>query len=180
MTLSETPACTVRGKMPLSRAWWFPARNRIVAGLADAVAVIEAGRRSGALITADFALESGRPVLAVPGWPGSRESEGCNGLLRAGAALLESVEDVVAEVSDARWVDPAPVPPPHLDGLARRVHDQLCREPMEADRLAEELEEDAAAIAAALALLEVEGLAVRGEGRRFWAAPLRARGAPRG
>jgi DNA processing protein len=153
--------------------WRFPARNRIVAGLAGAVAVIEAGRRSGALITADFGLELGRPVLAVPGWPGARESEGCNGLLRAGAALLESVEDVVAEMPGAAWRAPPPAAPAHLEGLARRVHDQLSREPMGPDRLAEELEEDAATIAGALALLEVEGLAVRGEGQRFWAAPLR-------
>jgi DNA processing protein len=153
--------------------WRFPARNRIVAGIAGAVAVIEAGRRSGALITADFALELGRPVLAVPGWPGAGESEGCNALLRAGAGLLESVEDVVAEMPDAPWRDPPCAVAPHLDGLARRVHDQLSREPMGADRLAEEMEEDVAAIAGALALLEVEGLAVRGEGQRFWAAPLR-------
>ncbi len=151
--------------------WRFPARNRIVAGLAGVVAVIEAGRRSGALITADFALDLGRPVLAVPGWPGARESEGCNGLLRAGAGLLESVEDLAAELPGAAWREPPPVAPPHLDGLARRVHDQLCREPMGADRLADELQEDAATIAGALALLEVEGLAVRGEGQRFWAAP---------
>ncbi len=82
--------------------WRFPARNRIVAGLAGAVAVVEAGRRSGALITADFALELGRPVLAVPGWPGAVASEGCNALLRAGAALLETAEDVIAEMSGRR------------------------------------------------------------------------------
>ncbi len=153
--------------------WRFPARNRIVAGLAGAVAVIEAGRRSGALITADFGLELGRPVLAVPGWPGAQESEGCNGLLRAGAALLESVEDIVAEVTDRPWRDPSPPAATYLDGLPQRVHDHLAREPMGADRLAEELGEQAATIAAALALLEVEGLAVRGEGQRFWAAPQR-------
>jgi DNA processing protein len=158
--------------------WRFPARNRIVAGMAGGIAVIEAGRRSGALITADFALELGRPVLAVPGWPGARESEGCNGLLRAGAALLESVEDVTAELPAAPWGAPPPVVPPHLDGLALRVHEQLTREPMAADRLADELGEDAAAIAAALALLEVEGLAVRGEGQRFWAAPSCGGGSP--
>ena len=151
--------------------WRFPARNRIVAGLAGAVAVIEAGRRSGALITADFGLELGRPVLAVPGWPGARESEGCNALLRAGAALLESIEDVVAEMPGARWGESAPAAGPVLEGLAHRVHEHLSREPMGADRLAEELGEDAAAIAGALALLEMEGLAVRGEGQRFWAAP---------
>ncbi|WP_217912969.1 DNA-processing protein DprA [Miltoncostaea marina] len=156
--------------------WRFPARNRIVAGLCGAVAVVEAGRRSGALITADFALELGRPVLAVPGWPGALASEGCNGLLRAGAALLESADDVVAELRHPGWREVAPPRPPALEGLMGRVHERLAREPMAADALAEALGEDPGAIAAAIALLEVEGLAVRGEGQRFWAAPLR--GAP--
>ena len=152
--------------------WRFPARNRIVAGLAGAVAVVEAGRRSGALITADFGLELGRPVLAVPGWPGTLASEGCNALLRAGAALLESAEDVMAEMPEADWTDVRAAPrPAQLDGLAGRIHDGLAREPMSADRLAEELGEDSAAVAGALALLEVEGLAVRGEGQLFWATP---------
>ncbi len=156
--------------------WRFPARNRIVAGLAGAVAVVEAGRRSGALITADFGLELGRPVLAVPGWPGAVASEGCNALLRAGAALLESAGDIVAEMPHGAWIDAATAPlPAALDGLAGRIHDRLTREPMSADRLAEDLGEDSAAVAGALALLEVEGLAVRGEGQRFWATPL-ARG----
>ena len=144
-----------------------------MAGLAHAVAVIEAGRRSGALITADFALELGRPVLAVPGWPGALASEGCNGLLRAGAALLEGPDDVVAEIAGAGWSEAAPATVAALGGLGGRIHELLQREPMGADRLVEELAEEAAAVSAALALLEVEGLAVRGEGQRFWAAPLR-------
>ncbi len=151
--------------------WRFPARNRIVAGLAGAVAVVEAGARSGALITADFALELGRPVLAVPGWPGALASEGCNGLLRAGAALLEGAEDVRAEMPHAGWIRAAPARPPRLDGLAGRIHERLAREPMDADRLGQELREDPAAVAGALALLEVEGVVVRGDGRRYWAAP---------
>jgi len=60
------------------------------------------------------------------------------------------------------------------EGLAGRVHTLLAREPRAADGLAEALGEDAAAVAGALALLEVEGLAIRGEGQRWWAAPLRA------
>ena len=152
--------------------WRFPARNRIVAGLAEAVAVVEAGRRSGALITADFGLELGRPVLAVPGWPGSRESEGCNGLLRAGAGAARVGARTSRPSSRARRGDePPPVAPPHLDGLARRVHDELLPRADGRRTAAEELQEDAATVAGALALLEVEGLAVRGEGQRFWAAP---------
>ena len=152
--------------------WRFPARNRIVAGLAQAVAVIEAGRRSGALITADFGLELGRPVLAVPGWPGSVASEGCNGLLRAGAGLLEEAADVVFEVPRAPWREETPAAArAALEGLPGAIHELLQREPMGADRLADELGEGPAEVAGALALLEVEGLVVRGEAQRFWAAP---------
>ena len=157
--------------------WRFPARNRIVAGLAGAVAVVEAGRRSGALITADFGLELGRPVLAVPGWPGALASEGANGLLRAGAALLESADDVVAEMPHATWRAISPPCPPVLDGLPGRVHELLARQPLDADALAGALDEDPAAIVRALALLEVDGIAIRGEGQRYWATPARiARG----
>ncbi|HTI32246.1 MAG TPA: DNA-processing protein DprA [Miltoncostaea sp.] len=156
--------------------WRFPARNRIVAGLSGAVAVVEAGVRSGALITADFALELGRPVLAVPGWPGALASEGCNGLLRAGAALLETADDVVAEMPDAPWRRPGAADADAVpEGLAARVHERLAREPMDADTLAEALGADAGEIAGALALLEVEGLVVRGERRRYWATPTRVR-----
>jgi DNA processing protein len=155
--------------------WRFPARNRIVAGMAGAVAVVEAGRRSGALITADFGLELGRPVLAVPGWPGALASEGANGLLRAGAALLEDADDVVAEMPHAAWGEHGAGTSggPDPEGLEGRIHALLAREPRAADGLAEALGEDAAAVAGALALLEVEGLAIRGEGQRWWAAPLR-------
>jgi DNA processing protein len=156
--------------------WRFPARNRIVAGLAHAVAVIEAGRRSGALITADFALEQGRPILAVPGWPGAEASAGCNALLRAGAALLETAEDVVAELPDQVFAPARSAAGPAPAGLAGRVLELLCREPMRADELAAALGAEAGQVAAALALLEVDGHAVRGEGQRFWAGARTALG----
>ncbi|MFL6011979.1 MAG: DNA-processing protein DprA [Gaiellaceae bacterium] len=74
----------------------FPARNRIIAGLCAATIVVEARERSGALITADFALEEGRDVLAVPGEIGSSLSAGTNALLKLGAAPLTGVGDVLA------------------------------------------------------------------------------------
>ncbi len=151
--------------------WRFPARNRIVAGLAGAVAVIEAGRRSGALITADFALELGRPVLAVPGWPGALASEGCNALLRAGAALLESADDVVAEMPHAGWHDDVMTGATSApEGLPGRIHALLAREPLGADGLAEALGEDPAAVGRSLAMLEIDGRVIRGESGRWWAA----------
>jgi DNA processing protein len=76
----------------------FPERNRLIAGLADAVVVVEADERSGALITARLALDEGREVLAVPGSVFSRLSAGPNGLLRAGAAPVLSADDVLAAI----------------------------------------------------------------------------------
>lgn len=75
----------------------FPARNRIIAGLSSGVVVIEAALRSGALITADFALEEGRDVFAVPGTIYSPMSRGTNALLRRGAIVLTSVQDILEE-----------------------------------------------------------------------------------
>ncbi|MCU0306564.1 MAG: DNA-processing protein DprA [Thermoleophilia bacterium] len=151
--------------------WRFPARNRIVAGMAQAVVVVEAGARSGALITADFALEQGRPVLAVPGPPRAELAAGCHALIRAGAALCEGADDVVDEIPDAGWreADGAGVAEP--TGLAGRVCALLRREPLRADQLAAALAEDPGPVAAALALLEVDGFVLRGEGQRYWAAP---------
>ena len=72
----------------------FPRRNRVIAGLAQAVLVVEAAQKSGALSTARFALEEGRDVLAVPGHPTEPLAEGTNGLLRDGACLVRSAADV--------------------------------------------------------------------------------------
>ena len=75
----------------------FPARNRIIAGIAPACLVIEAGERSGALITASYALESGRTVCAVPGSIFSPTSIGCNQLIKQGAAMITSASDLLSE-----------------------------------------------------------------------------------
>ena len=75
--------------------WRFPARNRIIAGLCTATVVVEARERSGALITADFALEEGREVFAVPGEITSALSAGSNALLRLGATPLTCSRDVL-------------------------------------------------------------------------------------
>ncbi|MFN8122657.1 MAG: DNA-processing protein DprA [Thermoleophilia bacterium] len=155
--------------------WRFPARNRIVSGLSHAVVVVEAAGRSGALITADFALEQGRPVLAVPGWPWSDAAAGCNELIRAGAAVCTCAGDVVAEVPHPGWSAPGggDAAGPVLEGLPRDVHELLRGAPRRADEVAAALTADPAAIAAALAFLELEGLALRGDGQRWWAAPTR-------
>lgn len=79
------------GTMPQPKL--FPRRNRLIAGLSRAIVVIEAGKPSGSLITANYALKYGRDVMAVPGTPVDDRSKGSNALLRDGAALVESIDD---------------------------------------------------------------------------------------
>lgn len=94
--LSEQPP----GTQPLAR--FFPARNRIISGLADVVIVIEAKEKSGSLITADMALEQGKDVYALPGPINSLLSKGCHNLIRQGAGILVSPEDLLEELSVMR------------------------------------------------------------------------------
>ena len=87
------------GKPPLPM--YFPMRNRIISGLSDIVLVMEAKERSGSLITADQALEQGKDVYALPGPVTSRLSQGCHSLIRQGAGILISPEDLLAELGIA-------------------------------------------------------------------------------
>lgn len=110
-------------EMPLGwepRAREFPRRNRIVAGLSLGVVVVEASRRSGSLITARFANEQGREVFAVPGSPLDTRAEGTNDLIRQGATLCTSAEDVMSALAPLR--DGAS-PPAALGEAARTAPD---------------------------------------------------------
>ena len=140
--------------------WRFPARNRIVAGLALATVVVEARERSGALITADFALEQGREVFAVPGEITSALSAGSNALLALGAAPYTSSHDVL----EALGVNAPTVPAIELGADATRVLERLREFPAGADELQRSTGLDAGALAAALTELELAGAAAQDGG----------------
>jgi DNA processing protein len=141
--------------------WRFPARNRIIAGLAAATVVVEARERSGALITADFALEEGREVFAVPGEITSALSAGTNDLLRLGATPLTCAADVL-ELFDL--TPPAATATP-LTAQAERVLERLRAGAATTEELARGTGLDVAAVTGALVELELTGAAVEGEGR---------------
>ena len=134
--------------------WRFPARNRIVAGLAVATLVVEARERSGALITADLALEEGRDVLAVPGAITSALSAGTNGLLRVGATPATAAEDVLAVLG----IEPVEPTPPPISPGAHAVLAALDGGATTADEVTRTVALDPAAAAAALMELELAGL----------------------
>ena len=140
--------------------WRFPARNRIIAGLCQATVVVEARERSGALITADFALEEGREVLAVPGEITSALSRGTNALLRLGATPVTCADDVL-EVFGLTGPQQADVSlGPAADALLARLRESA----LTADELVRASGIAPGAASAALAELEIAGLATLEDG----------------
>jgi len=144
----------------------FPERNRIIAALSSVVIVIEAGKKSGALITAARALELGRVVAAVPGQIDSPQSAGSNELLRDGAQLIASAEDALALAG----LTLAPrAPAPEVSGPDRAVWDALSRGALDLDMLASTTALPAREVMAAVTRLELSGAvecALTGEVRR--------------
>ena len=140
--------------------WRFPARNRVIAGLSAVTVVVEARERSGALITADLALEEGREVFAAPGEITSALSAGTNELLRLGAAPLLRPADVL-ELFGLAASPPEVV---DLTSTADAVLTRLRDGPTSADELMRSTGLDAGALASALTELELAGRAVAAGG----------------
>lgn len=177
--VSELPP----GERP--RVSTFPRRNRIIAGLAGVTVVVEAAVNSGALITADCALEQGRSVLAVPGPITSSTSEGCNKLIQQGAKPALSVGDILEELGlstasqrlEALSGGPIPGPrpgdspdlrpPQDLTPLQRTLWDSLVTQPTHVDTLVAGVGQEVGAVLTALTELELRGLVRQRPGMIF-------------
>ncbi len=151
-------------------AYHFPARNRIISGMARAILVVEAGPKSGSLITARLALEQGRDVFAVPGSIYSFKARGAHQLIRSGAALVESGQDIIDALGMAASSGPAQPEAPAIETLspeARRICDLLAAGPAHIDRLICETGLSSGAISAVLLELELGGFVRQLPGKHF-------------
>ncbi len=146
----------------------FPPRNRIIAGLSLATIVLEAGERSGALITAEFAVEQGRDVFAVPGNVLSPMSQGTNRLIQKGAYAMVSPQDVldvldlaqVEEYQSARQVLPS-------DTTEAKILQVMDFEPIHVDEICTEIELPVEKVSAALTVMELKGMVQHVGGMRY-------------
>jgi DNA processing protein len=155
----------------------FPARNRIISGLSQAVVLIEAAEKSGALITATHAAEQGRTVLAVPGAIDSEASGGTNALIRQGAILCRGVDDILEELHGVSAMAMAAKkagvaaatapPPPQLDEAQRRVWDALAEGPRHVDQLVQQLGMSVVQLSGMLLVLEMKKVVRRLPGNRY-------------
>jgi DNA processing protein len=153
----------------------FPRRNRIIAGLAQGCLVVEAALQSGSLITARLAVEGGREVFAIPGSIHSPQSKGCHALIRQGAKLVESAQDVLDELpptaalpaAAVSGVDQAPEPLQGVPAEQRRVLEAMGFEPASLDSLMARGGWPAAELSAHLLELELGGWVARLAGQLY-------------
>lgn len=166
--LSELPM----GTPPFS--YNFPARNRLISGLSLGVVVVEATEKSGSLITAGLALEQGREVFAVPGEAGASRSRGTHRLIRQGAKLVETVEDIVEEIAPqllaladaARPAAPRALPP-DMGADARKIFAMIMEQPLQIDEVIQISGLSPAKVSEVLLDLEIRGFLRQLPGKRF-------------
>lgn len=150
-----------------ARALHFPARNRIISGLSLAVVVVEAAEQSGSLITAEFAAEQGRSVMAVPGSIFSVRHGGCHALIRDGALVASSAEEIAWELGTSplrAFLGEASKRPPARDALLERM---ATGEAYDIDRLSRESGLSPGILLSRLLELELQGAVRRADGSRF-------------
>ncbi|QXE92494.1 DNA-processing protein DprA [Geomonas subterranea] len=147
----------------------FPRRNRIISALALGVVVVEAGEGSGSLITAQYALEQGREVFAVPGNVTTSGSRGVNGLIKQGAKLVERVEDILEELA----IEPLathPLEQPRsfpLTPQEAELYALLCQGVLQIDDIIVQSALTASEVSATLLRLEMKGIITQLPGKRF-------------
>ena len=159
----------------------FPQRNRIVANWSTALLVSESPARSGSLITANLATESGRPVYAIPGPIDRPQSQGCHDLIREGATLVTEPNQILQDLeslplfgnqpfASSKTTQPEPeITPkaPILSELETRIHSELSSQERTMDQLAEAVGEPIHSVSATLLGLEMKGLATQIAGQRY-------------
>ncbi len=150
----------------------FPKRNRLISGLSLGVVIIEAGARSGALLTAEHALEQNREVFAVPGNIGAKTSEGTNKLIKQGAKLVTSVEDILEELKIITTVQQKEKHGiekdlSRLSEVEKNVYDLLKHEPHHIDKIAQDTSMSTSQALSALLSLELKGLIKQLSGKMF-------------
>jgi len=150
----------------------FPRRNRIISGLSKGVVVVEAPLRSGALITADFALEEGREVFAVPGNINSPYSQGTNRLIKQGAKLVEDAQDILEELDlsllgEMKKREESAKRKLSLSPEEEKILDFLGGQPSHIDLLVQKSSLPASRVAEVLMRLEIKGLVRQLAGQQF-------------
>jgi DNA processing protein len=137
----------------------FPPRNRVISGLSMGVIVVEAGKRSGALITADFALEQDREVFAVPGNVTSPASRGTNSLIQEGAKLVRNVEDVLEELNMVMVQEKAAVQMSMPESAEEaQLLKNLTHQPVHIDELIQQAGLPSSLVSSTLTLMELKGM----------------------
>jgi len=145
----------------------FPIRNRIISGLAQGVVVVQAGERSGATITADFALDQGREVFAVPGNVNVFQSKGTHRLIKQGAKLVEDINDILEELGIERVSVEKKEARQSLPEVEQSVFNSLSFEPKQIDEIIKDSSLPSGTVSSSLMLLEMKGLVKQLAGKMF-------------